>query len=149
MDLNEALTALGTQIGIANLAPDRWGLCHVRFDGRLPVTFSAGEGTLAMLATIGPVHGESPAVLENLLAANYLGCGTHGATLAIDDAGTLFLERVVPSGPLSHGDWLELVTRFVDALEFWTLRYDEGSLAFGGAPAAPAAMPPAAYMLRV
>ncbi len=151
MELHEALAALGKELGIDNLQPDRWGLSEVYFDGAIRVGISGSDaaGTLTLFTLIGPLEDPDEAVLENLLAANYLGCGTDGAVLSLDAAGLLSLKRTLPARCLMYGAWIDAVTRFVNAAEFWLKHYDEGTLAFSVVAPQQQAEFPTHLMIRV
>ena len=151
MQLHEALATLGNELGVEELQPDRWGQADIYIDDAIRVSISGSDenDTLTLFAPIGALEDPTEAILENLLAANYIGCGTEGAALFLDESGLLSLKRILPARHLSHASWIDAVTRFVNAAEFWLKHHEEGTLAFSDAPPAPLPDLPAHLMIRV
>jgi hypothetical protein len=87
MRAQQLLNDLGRLSGLGELALDEAGRLTLRFDDSVEVTFEeeAQDGRLVLSALLGEVGAEpSPAVLSELLDANFFWQRTGGATVAVE-----------------------------------------------------------------
>lgn len=138
MHLADALAELGSFLGLGTLAFNEHGLCRVRFDDRLTVDFEADadERTLHLVGSLGvaPRGEQSEPILESLLHANFIGCGTGGAYFAIDLAnGELLFTKSLPAHRLSFSALVAGVESFVNFYQGWSEKLADQPAASGSA----------------
>lgn len=119
------LASLAEQTGLDQLEIDENGACALQFDDRVTVYLveNEEEGTVRLVSDLGPPDDEvgGGALFQAMLEANWLGSGTHNATLSIEP-GTrnvcLWQQAALTTlDPLSFTD---LLGQFVDTAEGWT-----------------------------
>ena len=119
------LNVLAEKTGLDYLEVNEEGACAVQFDEKVTVLLVdvPAEGALRLVSDLGPVsEGLDVAILHRtLLEANWLGSGTHGATLSIEP-GThhVGLWRQVSLEGLSPVTFMDQLGKFVDVAEVWT-----------------------------
>ena len=110
------------------------------------------EGELVVLSCpLGPVAAERrEAVMAAFLSANCFWQGTGGRTLSLDAAGEGLLQAQVPLGGLDFPAFYKALEGFAASGEQWIdrLRDLNQGAAEDAEPAAPAAPPPDAGMIR-
>ncbi len=129
MNIPDAITELGRQIGLPSLSLNDAGLCRVVFDTTLVVDLeSMNDGrTLHLSAVVAPldtdVQGEG--FYAALLEANLLGVATGGAHFSISmaDQEVLF-ERALDMEGLDFTGFSQAVESFVNHLEGWKEKLD-------------------------
>ncbi|GEP43704.1 type III secretion system chaperone [Brevifollis gellanilyticus] len=144
MNIADALTELGRQMGMADLALNDSGLCRVVFDHSLVVDFEEmDEGkTLHLSSSIASLDADTHGELyfQTLLSANLLGVATGGACFSItDDNSEVIFERRLEMNSLDFTGFNHAVESFVNHLEGWkeklgTLPAGHGSAAAGLEP---------------
>lgn len=115
---NEFTKSLG--LGALSFGDD--DRCTLTFD-QVVVNFQVhgDTGELVLYAKVGELpDAPSPTLLTHLLEANLFHRGTGGATLGIESEERLIvLARNLPVVGLDSLVFREIVTRFIDAAEFW------------------------------
>lgn len=132
MNISDALTELGSQIGLSDLALNDAGLCRVLFDDSLTVDFeSMDEGrTLHVSSVVLPfapeLQGEE--FLKQLLQANLLGIATGGAHFSASELeGEILFERSLDIQSMDFTGFTQAIESFVNHLEGWREKLASGS----------------------
>ena len=107
------------------IGPD--GACGLLFDNEVNVTLEPDPrdpSTLHLHTTVGRVPDQNPrAFYERLLRANYLGHGTEGFILALDEAGrSVLLSTSVDSSHWTVEGLSDLLVKLVRVARLWTGR---------------------------
>lgn len=118
------LAALAEQTGLDQLEIDENGACALQFDDRITVYLveNQEEGSVRLVSDLGPPVEEvgQVALSHAMLEANWLGSGTHGATLSIEPGtSNVCLWRQAALATLNPVSFTELLGQFVDAAEGW------------------------------
>jgi hypothetical protein len=115
-------------LGLGELSFEEDDRCTLAFD-QVVVNFQVDgdTGELVLYAKVGELpEAPSPTLLTRLLEANLFHRGTGGATLGIESEERLIvLARNLPVEGLDPVVFGEIVTRFVNAAEFWMLAHRE------------------------
>jgi len=127
MNVQQLLSDLGDFMGLADLSLDEDGACQLVFDDITNIDFNhddQGEGSLIMHTVVGTVPPErKKETCITLLAGNYLGLETNGATLAIEPATSEIVLSTRMSGSHHDADSLsEVLTSFVRTARDWASR---------------------------
>ena len=117
------LSALGNEIGIADLSPDDNGACSLFFDELVVnMEYHKESNLLHLYSHLGTLPGDGREELfVRMLEANCFYRGTQGGTLAIDeeaDAALLFYQT--PVDLLNEADFLRIVENFVNVADTWS-----------------------------
>lgn len=126
MNIPDALTELGTHIGLPDLALNENGLCRVVFDDLLTVDFeSMDEGrTLhlsAPIRTLPTQPDQAEALYAELLSGHLLGAATSGAYFSISEADDeVLFERKLEMNRLDYTSFSNALEGFINHLEAWT-----------------------------
>lgn len=124
MDLNEIMTQFADAVGIEGLGAGADGAYRLLID-EMPVSVCpAGDGHIALLASIGEPPPDAVAGRERLyrtlLEAAHLGRGTASAFFSIDaETGELCLQRQEATAALDLEGFKLLLGNFVNALVEW------------------------------
>ena len=118
------LAALAEQTGLDQLEIDENGACALQFDDRITVYLVEieEEGSVRLVSDLGPPVEEvgQVALSQAMLEANWLGSGTHGATLSIEPGtSNVCLWRQVSLAALTPVSFTDLLGQFVDTAESW------------------------------
>jgi hypothetical protein len=117
------------------------GRLTLTFDGRLEVTLEhePEEGRLVLWALLAEFGAERPpALLAELLDANFLWRATGGATLALEQgSGKVVLSQALPVAGLEAAALERAIETFVSAAMHWSAH-----IAAGGTDARPGVTPP-------
>ncbi|WP_050031287.1 type III secretion system chaperone [Verrucomicrobium sp. BvORR034] len=124
-DFKYLLTALAEQTGLDQLGLDENGACALQFDDRITVYLVEleKEAAIRLVSDLGTPSPdvEGAAFQRCLLEANWLGTGTHGATLSLEpETGNVCLWRQASLAALNPVSFTDLVGQFVDTAEAWT-----------------------------
>ena len=129
--LEHLLRDLGNEAGLGALELDEAGYCGLVFDRKIDVgvLLSSDERGVRLFSTVGELRDEDVTkAYRQLLLANHFWQQTGGGTLCLDDtlepheAGTVLLIRELPLAGLESSAFRDMVTVFVDAVEFWQAR---------------------------
>lgn len=122
MVFEELIRAFGEKYGMRDLAPGSDGVVAVSIDDMVVAFhFDAPTGSILTIAELGEVPTEGrEIVLEQMMAANYPGGNTSGATLALNRESSQLCEyRQDPLDPLDIESFSRIVESFVNNLEVW------------------------------
>ena len=136
--LNSLLSRVGELIGMHNLTADDDGYCLLRIDDQLDLSIEFDEDTESAIlsATCGVLpEPPSPALLAEIIMANYYWIGSGGGTLALNGRNrTLYLQFREPMAQLDAPRLKDLLEALVMNAETWGRKLREAATA----PASPA-----------
>lgn len=119
----ELLSALGTHIGLTDLAFNEENICRLVFDNAIVVDleYLPDADTLQVYSVVSNDPGESVLTLRKLLSANLFGQGTGGAVLSLDeDRGEVLLSRSFEVATIHSRAFIEQLDAFATHVEAWT-----------------------------
>jgi hypothetical protein len=141
-DVQSVLDELGRSAGLGALPLSADGRLTLTFDNQLEVTLEheAEEERLLLWALVAELGTERPpALLAELLDADFLGQGTGGATLAVEHrSGKMVLWQSLPVPGLGAVTLERTIETFVTAATRWRQHIATGGeedAAPGGSPA--------------
>ncbi len=129
------LGQFGAEVGISDLTFDNDGLCHIRVDDDLPITFRRDDeqnrlSTVGLLAQALPALDQS--VLQDILSFNIGPLRGIGPAIGLEPtSGTVVLYQNVPLNQLDSQRFQSMFGDFIETQREWMAR-----LAGSSAPAA-------------
>jgi hypothetical protein len=141
-DVQSVLDELGRSAGLGALPLSADGRLTLTFDDKLEVTLEheADEERLLLWTLLAELGAERPpALLAELLDADFLGQGTGGATLAVEHrSGKVVLWQSLPAPGLGVATLEQTIETFVTAATRWRHHIATG----GEGDAPPDGLPP-------
>ena len=119
MDFRKFIESLGNALGMR--LENAEGACGLDVDG-VTVMLHDADDLVLLAAEIGPPPPEDglETLFRTVLKANWLYCGTGGATLAINpEDGCIWLEKYNFHERLDGAKGAEMVTRFAETARTW------------------------------
>lgn len=116
MTPEELIKELGRTLG-APMELSPVGTCRAAFDGDV-IEFEKVDGDLWIMADLGCAQNREDAV-SSLLAGNNLGLQTGGATIALDEARSMFTMHMELWGDMPYPAFEAKLVMFIKALRWW------------------------------
>lgn len=122
MELSEIVDAFVAKLNLSGMEKDADGIYSIDVDG-MTISFSevVESRSVAIYGEVGemPVEGRDK-FCEVVMKANFMGQGTGGATLSLDESGeVLYMHRVLPLVALDGDSFFTVVESFINMLETW------------------------------
>lgn len=117
------ITALGTHVGISDLALGEDNVCRLVQDGTVVVDIEHQPGTdnAQVFSIVGTHPGSNVALLHRLLEANLFGQGTGGSQLGLDEErGEIVLSHAVDLTTMTAERFISLLDAFVGYAQTWS-----------------------------
>lgn len=132
VNIDNLLDRFGRQLGLGKLKFDENGVCRLVFDEKFNTDIELADdgATFYMYAVVGKIPPDNrEAFYFELLSAHLFGAGTGGGTFAIDRARNEIVFNRSFSQDLTDLDvFAGEVERFVNYLELWTGRFQNGEV---------------------